>query len=173
MAIIQRILDRAAHVSMLFGAILIGLMALHVALDVTLRYALNTPLPGTVSFVSYYYMVGVIFAPLAYVQSKNNHFFAEIVTQYWSERSICILDAICRIVTTLVLLFLTWCTSIYALALTKDGASVATGFFDIPTWPSRWFVPVGLGLMALYTAFQAASLLIQFTTLGRRLATDE
>lgn len=173
MAMIQRMLDRAAHVSMLFGAILIGLMALHVALDVTLRYALNMPLPGTVSFVSYYYMVAVIFAPLAFVQSRGNHFFAEILTHRWSERAVCLLDAICRTVTALVLLFLVWCTSSYALALTQAGASVETGYFVIPTWPSRWFVPAGLGLMALYTAFQAASLFLRYFGVDRERPADD
>ncbi|MGE5146582.1 MAG: TRAP transporter small permease [Candidatus Eiseniibacteriota bacterium] len=155
---LQRLLDRAARAAVVFGAVLIGLMAVHVALDVTLRYAFNEPLPGTVSFVSYYYMVAVIFAPLAFVQSRREHFFAEIVTRHWSERTVRILDAICLVVTGLVLFFLTWRTGAYALTFTKAGASVETGFFTIPTWPSRWFVPVGLGLMALYATLQAVRL---------------
>jgi TRAP-type C4-dicarboxylate transport system permease small subunit len=160
MGVIQRLLDQAARVLVLFGTILIGLMALHVALDVTLRYALNAPLPGTVSFVSYYYMVAVIFAPLAFVQSKREHFFAEIVTARLSAPAVRVIDALCLAVTALVLLFLVWCTGAYALSLTEANASVETSYFTIPTWPSRWFVPFGLGLMALYAAFQAVCLVM-------------
>ena len=156
----RRILDWAAHVSMLFGAFLIGLMALHVVLDVTLRYTFNTPLPGTVSFVSFYYMVTVIFVPLAYVQSKREHFFAEIVTSRLPQHIVRLIDAGCLAVMALLLFFLVWCTANYALTMTLAGASVETGFFTIPTWPTRWFVPFGLGLMALYASLQAARLLL-------------
>ncbi|HEX7007218.1 MAG TPA: TRAP transporter small permease [Alphaproteobacteria bacterium] len=158
MEAIQRLLDRAARFAVLFGAAMIAVMALHVALDVSLRYAFNAPLPGTVSFVSYYYMVAVIFAPLAYVQSRREHFFAEIVTRYWPERVVRVLDTLCLLVTGLVLCFLTWRTGAYALTFTKAGAAVETGYFAIPTWPSRWFVPAGLGFMALYAFLQAARL---------------
>ena len=143
----QRLLDRAARAAVLFGAVMIGLMAVHVALDVTLRYALNAPLPGA-----------VIFAPLAFVQSKREHFFAEIVTQRWPEPVIRALDILCLVVTGLVLVFLTWRTGAYALTFTRSGAAVETGYFTIPTWPSRWFVPAGLGFMALYAFLQAARL---------------
>jgi TRAP-type C4-dicarboxylate transport system permease small subunit len=158
MDVLQRLLDRAARGAVLFGAVMIGLMAVHVALDVTLRYAFNAPLPGTVSFVSFYYMVAVIFAPLAFVQSKREHFFAEIVTQRWPEPAVRALDAVCLVVTALVLFFLTWRTGAYALTFTKVGAAVETGYFTIPTWPSRWFVPIGLGFMALYATLQAVRL---------------
>lgn len=168
MGAIQRLLDRAAQILMLFGAILIGLMTLHVALDVSLRYAFNTPLPGTVSFVSHYYMVAVIFAPLAYVQSKREHFYAEIITQLLPAPIVRMLDVICLVTTALVLAFLVWCTATYALSFTRVNASVETGFFAIPTWPSRWFVPFGLGLMALYAAIQAIRLLLSDSGIGER-----
>lgn len=157
----KRLLDRAAQILVLIGAVLIGLMTLHVALDVSLRYAFNTPLPGTVSFVSYYYMVAVIFLPLAYVQSKREHFFTEIVTQTLPARIVRMLDAAWMMTTALVLAFLVWCTAAYALSFTRVNASVETGFFTIPTWPSRWFVPFGLGLMMLYAAMQGVRLLLR------------
>ncbi len=164
---IQRLLDQAAYLLVMFGTLLIGLMTLHVALDVTLRYAINTPLPGTVSFVAYYYMVAVIFAPLAFVQSKREHFFAEIATERLPPAALRVLDGLCLLATALVLFFLVWCTGTYALSFTKSGASVETGYFTIPTWPSRWFVPIGLGLMALYAAFQAVCLLLPRSAAGR------
>jgi len=161
MSFIRRLLDWAAHFLVLFGAVLIGAMALHVTLDITLRYAFNAPLPGTVSFVQYYYMVAVIFAPLAAVQSKGEHFRAEIVTEQLSVKAVRFLDAAWLAVTVMVLCFLVWCTGAYALSFTKAGASVETGFFTILTWPSRWFVPIGLGLMALYAAFQTVDLMLR------------
>ena len=148
-------LDKAAGLLVKLGCVLIGLMAFHVVLDITGRYVFNAPLPGTVEFVSYYYMVGVIFWPLAHVQSRRGHFAAEIFTQRMPPRVIALLEAIVTLVTALLLAFLTWRTAAYALEFTQVRESVQTAYFTIPTWPSRWFVPLGLGLMALYALMQA------------------
>ena len=148
-------LDKAAALLVKLGCVLVGLMAFHVVLDITGRYVFNAPLPGTVEFVSHYYMVGVIFWPLAYVQSRRGHFFAEVFTQRLPPLVVRIIDAICTLVTALLLAFLTWRTAAYALEFTQVRESVQTAYFTIPTWPSRWFVPLGLGLMALYALMQA------------------
>ena len=152
---VRETLDKLAAMLVRLGCLLVGLMALHVVLDVTGRYIFNAPLPGTVEFVSHYYMVGAIFLPLAYVQSRRGHFAAEIFTQRMPPRVLALLDAAVTLLTALLLAFLTWRTAAYALEFTQAGESVQTAYFTIPTWPSRWFVPVGLGLMALYAAVQA------------------
>ena len=151
---LREVLDKAAGLLVRLGCVLVGLMALHVMLDVTGRYVFNSPLPGTVEFVSHYYMVGVIFWPLAYVQSRRGHFFAEVFTQRLPPLVVRIIDAICTLVTALLLAFLTWRTAAYALEFTQARESVQTAYFTISTWPSRWFVPLGLGLMALYALVQ-------------------
>lgn len=151
---VERILERAATWLVTLGAILVGMMALHVVLDVGGRYMFNFPLPGTVEFVSYYYMVGVIFGPLAFVQAQRGHFFAEIFTRRLPARTVAALDAICVLVTALLLGFLAWRTGAYAWAHTETRSQVQTAYYTIPTWPSRWMVPLGLGLMGLYALVQ-------------------
>ena len=54
-------------------------MAVHVIADVSARYLFNQPLPGTIEIVSLYYMVAVIYLPVAYVQSRRQHI---VVTQF-------------------------------------------------------------------------------------------
>ena len=155
MEALRELLENAAGLLLRLGCVLIGLMALHVVLDVTGRYVFNAPLPGTVEFVSHYYMVGVIFWPLAYVQSRRGHFAAEIFTQRLAPQVLVLLEAVVTLVTALLLAFLTWRTAAYAFEFTQVRESVQTAYFTIPTWPSRWFVPLGLGLMALYALVQA------------------
>jgi len=150
-----RMLDKAAGLLVRLGCVLVGLMALHVVLDITGRYVFNAPLPGTVEFVSHYYMVGVIFWPLAYVQSRRGHFVAEVFTERMPPLVVRGIDAVCTLVTALLLAFLTWRTAAYALEFTQARESVQTAYFTIATWPSRWFVPLGLGLMALHALAQA------------------
>lgn len=149
------LLEKAARLLVRLGCVLVGLMALHVVLDVGGRYIFNAPLPGTVEMVSHYYMVGVIFLPLAYVQSHRGHFVAEIFTQRLPPLVIALLEAIVTLVTALLLAFLAWRTAAYALEFTQARESVQTAYFTIPTWPSRWLVPLGLGLMALFALVQA------------------
>lgn len=152
---LRNMLEKAARMLVRLGCVLVGLMALHVVLDVSGRYIFNAPLPGTVEMVSHYYMVGVIFLPLAYVQSRRGHFAAEIFTQRLPPLVIALLEAIVTLVTALLLAFLAWRTAAYAIEFTQVRESVQTAYFTIPTWPSRWFVPLGLGLMALYALVQA------------------
>ena len=154
MAAFERFLDRAATWLVTLGAILVGMMALHVVLDVGGRYIFNFPLPGTVEFVSYYYMVGVIFGPLAFVQSQRGHFFAEVFTRRLPARAVAALDAACVLITALLLGFLAWRTAAYAWAHTETRSQVQTAYYTIATWPARWMVPLGLGLMALYALVQ-------------------
>ena len=47
---------------------LAALMMVHVTLDVILSQFIAEPLPGTVDYVSYYYMVGLVFLPLPFVE---------------------------------------------------------------------------------------------------------
>ena len=163
---LRNTLEKAARLLVRLGCVLVGLMALHVVLDVGGRYIFNAPLPGTVEMVSHYYMVGVIFLPLAYVQSRRGHFVAEIFTQRMPPLVIALLEAIVTLVTALLLAFLAWRTAAYALEFTQARESVQTAYFTIPTWPSRWLVPLGLGLMALYALVQVLQALAGRTTGG-------
>ena len=163
---LRDMLEKAARMLVRLGCVLVGLMALHVVLDVGGRYIFNAPLPGTVEMVSHYYMVGVIFLPLAYVQSRRGHFVAEIFTQRMPPLVVAVLEAVVTLVTALLLAFLAWRTAAYALEFTQARESVQTAYFTIPTWPSRWLVPLGLGLMALYALVQALLALAGRTTGG-------
>ena len=118
-------------------------------------------MPGTVEFVSHYYMVAVIFGPLAFVQSTNGHFAAEIFTQTLPAGLRRAIATLGTFVTALLLCFLAWRTAAYALEFTQARESVQTAYFTIPTWPSRWFVPFGLGLMAAYCLVQTLSALVR------------
>jgi hypothetical protein len=66
---LRSFLGAVSNLLLAIGAAIITLMALHVIADVSCRYLLNQPLPGTIEIVSLYYMVAVIYLPLAYVQS--------------------------------------------------------------------------------------------------------
>ena len=61
------------------GVFMVAMM-LNIVADVLSKWLLNFPIDGTLEFVANYYMVGLIFLPLAYVQRAGGHIVVEIFT---------------------------------------------------------------------------------------------
>jgi TRAP-type C4-dicarboxylate transport system permease small subunit len=153
--VLDRILAAAAHLLLAVGAIVIALMAVHVMADVSSRYLFNAPLPGTIEVVSLYYMVAVIYLPLAYVQSRRQHIVVVQFTDWLPERARRFIDAMVGLLGTAVLFLLTWRGTMEAIRATEVGQQSIAGTYAITSWPPRWFVPFGLAVMALYTITQS------------------
>ncbi len=132
------------------GCVVIVLMMLHVVLDVAAKFLLNLPLPGTIEIVSAYYMVGVLFLPLGYVARENEHIYVELFTQKLSPRNLRRLEAAIGLVGGLSMAGVAWLTGLEAAARTASGERWETAASLIQVWPSRWILPVGTGVMAVY-----------------------
>ena len=157
MTLARRALDRLTDGANWAGFAFIVLMALHIAFDVLGKFVFSYPLDGTGEIVTHYYMVGVIFAPLAHVQRKGAHIFAELATRGLRGRARHALDAVVNLLMTVFAGLLIWRTGAEALRATRIGEHVQTVSFLVPTWPTRWFLPIGLAVMALYAALQCAA----------------
>lgn len=77
---IETALGRVIRVVAIAAGFAIALMMLHVTADVTLRYLRGSGLPGTLTIVSYYYMVIVAFVPLGLAELRRAHIQMELVT---------------------------------------------------------------------------------------------
>ncbi|MAF48515.1 MAG: hypothetical protein CMM10_09640 [Rhodospirillaceae bacterium] len=148
-----------------FGGATTGVMALasffmvammfHVVADVLSKWLFNFPLIGTLEVVSNYYMVGLIFLPLAYVQRKGSHIVAEIFTQNMAWRARLFLDGAIGIFLAVYAAAFVWHTSVEGFRKTVELEYLeATGVL-IVIWPVRWFLPVGFGIMGLMALYQA------------------
>jgi TRAP-type C4-dicarboxylate transport system permease small subunit len=153
--VFHRFLAVASNALLILGAIIIGLMAVHVTADVSSRFLLNRPLPGTIEIVSLYYMVATIYLPLAYVQSRRQHIVVHQFTDWLPARARLALDAAVGLLATAVLALLAWRGVIEATRATEVGQESIAGVYSIASWPPRWFVPLGLGVMALQTISQS------------------
>jgi len=125
-------------------------MMLHVCADVFSKYLFNAPFTSTLQVVSGYYMVLISFFPLALVGREGGHIMVELFTRRLSRRATLRLDGAVGFVTLAYVLLLTWKTTEEALRRTAEGElwEIATGYLAI--WPSRWFAPIGFGLLAIY-----------------------
>lgn len=151
-------LDALTYLLVIVSGIAISLMAIHIVVDVGGRYLFRAPLPGTVEFVSRYYMVVLVFLPLALVQQRNGHFVAGLFTDNLPLRTKQKLIAVTQLAMAAVALLLAWRGVAAAEHATSTGEQVQAAEFVIMTWPGRWLVPLGLGLMAFQALVIAARL---------------
>lgn len=127
------------------------LMMLHISVDVLLRYLFSQPLTGTIEIVSAYYMVAIIFLPLAKVTLTKSHIVVDLFTRKFSKRMIARLDTVNGAVTVCYLALIVFATSIEAWAQTSIGEVWQAGAEEISVWPTRWLVPAGTLLMCSAT----------------------
>lgn len=168
MVLIVRTLDVLVRLLIFVSGIAICLMAVHIVVDIAGRYLFRSPLPGTVEFVSRYYMVVLVFLPLAYVQKRGAHFVAGLFTDNLPLRAKQSFIAVAELAMAAVAGLLAWRGIAAAAYATRTGEQVQAAEFVILTWPGRWLVPIGLTLMAAYALLNAVRIVA-----GRSLAQQE
>lgn len=145
----QRLVDGGSNMAVAIASALCLLMALHIVLEIVLRFLVNMPLPGTVAIVANYYMVAVTFLPLAAVEQANAHISVEIVTERFSKRAQWHLQALVWLLSGAMAAMLTWATLQEALAKARIGAHVLENGMRLALWPAYYLLPLGCGLLTL------------------------
>lgn len=143
-------IDGVINGAMWVACVFTVLMMLHVTLDVFLRVTFNAPLTGTFEIVANYYMVSVMYLPLAYVSRYEGQIVVELFTRNLGARRQLRWESVTNAVTVLYLLAFTVYTGIMAVEQTETGEvkEMGDGFIDI--WPARWVLPVAFGLISVY-----------------------
>lgn len=151
---IGRVLAWITNVTTMLGGLAIALMMFHIAMDVAGRYIFNAPIPGTITFVSYYYMAIAAFIPLAFAEQKGAHISVEVVTEHlpaWIRNNLERLSMLLSIVIFSLLAVRTWGEAGKKFEL---GASVVQGNADIPVWITYYTLPFGSALMVLVLVYK-------------------
>lgn len=122
---------------------LIFVMMLHVVGDVIGRYVFNNPITGTLEIVSNYYMIAIVFLPLALVQRRNSHIKVEVFTNWFSTPVIAAVDVFATAIAITYVGLMAWFVTLEAIEHTAIREKIVVGVSLVPVWPARWFVPVG------------------------------
>tara|TARA_R110001606_G_scaffold261206_14_gene409572 strand:- start:102678 stop:103256 length:579 start_codon:yes stop_codon:yes gene_type:complete len=138
----------------LIGGLAIALMMLHITTDVVLRFLLSSPLPGTITYVSNYYMVIAAFVPLAYAEKLDAHVSVEVVVERLPRNLQRHLAHWLLPASATVLGFMTVKTWDEAINKYQSGAALVEGGTTIITWPGYFMLPLGLGLMVLVLVYK-------------------
>lgn len=144
-----------ARLLMQVGCVFMVLMMLHVVIDVASKYLFNTPVPGTIEIVSAYYMVGILFLPLGEVARRRDHIYVELFTQRLSPRTRSLMDGVIALAGAAAMALVAWLSALEAIAKTMRREKWETAASLITIWPSRWLLPIGAGIMAVYMIVEA------------------
>lgn len=136
----------------LVADILVAMMMLHIALEVTMRYVFGISVPGTLTLVSKYYLPAVVFLPLAIAERRGNHISVEVLTQLMPAAVQRVLEHLGRLLSLVVFGVLTYQTWLDALKKTRTGAFELDFGYQFMTWPSYYLLPVGFGAITLVLA---------------------
>jgi TRAP-type C4-dicarboxylate transport system permease small subunit len=140
--------SRAASI---VGIAAMGLMVLHVTVDVACRL-FGITLPGTVAFVANYYMLFVTFLPLVVVERDRSHIEVEVIAQNLPGRVQALLRIFAWLLVAAVLGFLGWESAHEAMRAYRARMFIIEQSIRFDTWIPYFALPVGYFLAAAVAA---------------------
>lgn len=143
-----KILRWLSEAMVALSAIAIILMLVLVVADVLGRAIFNTAIPGIDTVVASYLMVATIFLPLALLQILDENIAVDVLRDHVPNFMKDIFDAIANLLAVVFYVLLGWIYFEVAIESFHIKEYV-TGTWDVPIWPARVFMPLGLGLGAV------------------------
>ena len=146
-------LRRLTDILAFLGCVAVVLMMLHITLDVFLRL-INFPIPATVTIVPHYYMLPIIFLPLALTERNDAHITVEVLVQLLSRGIQKMLAMLAWVVSAGVFGILFYQTLLDAIDKTQKGTFMMEVDWKIWIWPTYYSLPVGFGLVILVLIYR-------------------
>jgi TRAP-type C4-dicarboxylate transport system permease small subunit len=132
--------------ALLAGIAALGLAA-HMVVDVCLRFFFNTPIEGTLEYVTYWWMPCIVFFGLALTQRRAENIDLPMLHERLTGRTATVSSIIAHVLTVLFVGLIGWYGLENALAQTAVGEF--TSATNTLVWPMRWVVPVGIAILVL------------------------
>lgn len=154
MVAIDWLIRRASGALTFVASVCLILMMLQIVLDVALKYLFNAPIEGNLEIVSRYYMVGVVFLPLAMVEFRHGHINVDLFVQLLPRRLRSYVYAFGCLIALGFFSLLTYQTFLDAVYATRVN-EMLMGTIYVVIWPARWALPVGFLLIDLAALLHA------------------
>jgi TRAP-type C4-dicarboxylate transport system permease small subunit len=151
---VERLIRAGSNLLAFIAGVCLVLMMLQVVADVVMKYLLDSPIEGSLEIVSFYYMVAVVFLPLAMVELRREHITVDLVVQLLPRRAQGWVYAAGCLVSAGFFAILAWQTYLDALRATRIN-EVMMGSIYVTIWPSRWALPVGFAMIMAATLLHA------------------
>jgi TRAP-type C4-dicarboxylate transport system permease small subunit len=138
------------------GTLALLLMIVHVTADVGLRFLFNSPLPGTILFVTVIYMIPIVFLAIAPVEEDDAHISVELIYDLLADRVKWVLRLLSTLLSMAVFGALALRTFDEAMRKFDTGSFAMEAGIAVPTWPSYFVLPTGFGLMVVILLYKLA-----------------
>jgi len=129
------------------SAVLILFIMMVTVVDVVLRYIFKTPLKGSYEFCEIFFLSSV-FLGLAYTQSFRGHVNVDILISRLSARTNLVLEICMLLISLLIGSLLIW-QGTEAFLRSFSTGEYRWGLIQIPLWPARLMIPVGVCALCL------------------------
>ncbi|WP_136660631.1 TRAP transporter small permease [Nitratireductor sp. XY-223] len=117
------------------------------------RYFVSKPIPDDL-VLSEILMVFVVFLPLSYVQARKEHIFVSVFTDWMSNDSRAALETFGTLLGAIIVSVIACATSMDFYRAWDVGAYY-DGPLELPEWPGRLIVAIGLWLFAIRLALDS------------------
>lgn len=144
---------RSTRSMAVLGGVTAVAMMVHITVDVLMRLFFNLPIQGTMEIASYYYMVGIVFLPIAYIDWIREAITVDVLFGFYPTW----LKAAAVILTLSAMVFAYGGITILSF---KDAMAfmarreIAMGSGNVQIWPARFILTAGLAAGTLVCAWQ-------------------
>jgi TRAP-type C4-dicarboxylate transport system permease small subunit len=159
LATIERMLSLLAKLLLIMGTLALVFMAIHVVSDVVGRLFFNHPVYGTTEIVSFYYMVGAVCLPLAYMELRDEHITVDVFYQKMPRimrRVVFVFSILSTALFFGIFAYQSWFDSLRAMS----SREMVMGASLIEIWPSRFFMPISFGLLVFACLLRVAKVIL-------------
>lgn len=139
----------------IFAMILIVAMMLMVTGDVAGRYLFHSPLTGALELTEFF-MVGIVYAALAYTQFSKGHINIELLVDRYSPRKKLIVETISLFIGLGFFALVLWQGGRMAWVAWQIREIAFTAAMSMPVYPAKFMVPIGSFLMCIRFIAQIA-----------------
>lgn len=151
---VQRFWSRIDTILIVIAGTILLAAILHVTADVVLKLIFSRPIPGTIIYVSNYYMTMIVFLPLASAELRNQHILVDLWPVDEQRFSHMLTLRFTWAFSAAVYFLLAWNTLKDAMRKHAEGEYALDQSGLVITWPSYYVLPFGLGLIAVLLTFK-------------------
>lgn len=148
MKLFEKVVWRLANALAIVAGVALLLMMIQTVTDVLLARAFNKPIEGSLEIISAYYMVMVVFLPLAMVELRHEHINADLFVRMLPkgvQRGVYVLGGLVSLAFFGALCLQTWLDFVESYEI----GEVLMGSIYVPVWPAKFSLPIGFLAISL------------------------
>lgn len=148
----------AYGLALIAGVVLVLMMAQTVA-DVLSSNFLGRPIESNLEIISTYYMVMVVFLPLAFVELRHEHINVDLVVNLLPralQRAVLVFGYLVSAAFFAILAFQTWADAVNSWRVNE----ILMGAAYVTIWPAKFALPIGFFAIMLAVALHAWKALV-------------